>query len=225
MLLKKCCNLLVRDLQSMCRSLKKFYFNFYPKIGKRCFDIVATFFGLLLLLPIFLIIAIWLKLDSQGSIFFVQKRVGKNFKEFEIYKFRTMVMDAPKKGPAITGKDDNRITQTGKWLRKTKLDELPQLWNVLKGDMSLVGPRPEVIKFVVKEKQAYQKILMVKPGITDNAAIAFRYEEEIMSHYKDKEKGYIEVVLPQKIKLYNEYIENITFTKDITYILKTIKVL
>jgi len=197
----------------------------YKKYGKRIFDIIASLFGLILLTPFLIIIIVWIKLSSKGPVFYVQKRVGVGFREFDMYKFRSMVVDAEKKGPSITSGDDPRITKIGKILRKTKIDELPQLFNVLKGDMSLVGPRPEVMKFVSQKKEEYKKVLSVKPGITDNAAIVYRDEEKIMEQFEDKEKGYIQEVLPKKIELYFQYIDNISFVNDIKLILQTLKVL
>ena len=199
--------------------------SFYYLYGKRIFDILATIFGGLILLPIIIIIVIWIKLSSKGPLFYVQKRVGKDFQEFDLYKFRSMIIDADKVGPSVTSGDDPRITKVGKIIRRTKIDELPQLINVIKGDMSLVGPRPEVIKFVKEKKEEYVKILSVRPGITDNAAIAYRDEETIMNQYENKEKAYIEIVLPEKIKLYNEYLQNISLINDIKLILKTLKVI
>ncbi len=194
----------------------------YKKYGKRVFDIVLSLIGLVVLSPLFIAVAIAIKATSKGSIFYVQKRVGENFEEFNLYKFRSM---REGKGLQITSKDDPRITKIGKVIRKIKIDELPQLLNVLKGDMSLVGPRPEVKRYVdIKEKE-YKKILSIKPGITDNAAIEFRDEEEILSKYKDKERAYIEEILPKKIELYNKYIDNISLQNDIKLILKTIKVI
>lgn len=197
----------------------------YRSFFKRVFDIAASLVGMLLLSPFIVIIILWIKLSSKGPLFYVQKRVGKNFVEFPLYKFRSMVVDADKNGPSVTSGDDPRITSIGKILRRTKIDELPQLLNVLKGDMSLVGPRPEVRKFVEAAHKEYEKVLSVQPGITDNAAIAFRDEEDIMKQYEDKERAYIEIILPQKIKLYNDYIENISFITDIKLILQTLKVL
>ena len=197
----------------------------YQKYGKRIFDIVATLLGGVLLLPVIIVIVLWIKLSSTGPLFYVQKRVGKNFKEFDLYKFRSMIVEADKVGPSVTSGDDPRITKIGRIIRRTKIDELPQLLNVLKGDMSLVGPRPEVMKFVEQKKDAYLKVLSVKPGITDNAAIEFRDEETIMEQYEDKEKAYIEIVLPQKIELYYHYIDTISFTNDIKLILKTLKII
>lgn len=197
----------------------------YKVFGKRLFDIIATIIGGLLLLPLLLVIAGWIKLSSRGPLFYIQKRVGKDFEEFDLYKFRSMIVDADKQGPSITSGDDPRITKIGRIIRRTKIDELPQLLNVLKGDMSLVGPRPEVLKFVKLQEEEYKKVLSVKPGITDNAAIEFRDEETIMEQYTDKEKAYVEEVLPKKIKLYNQYIDNISFWNDIKLILKTLKVI
>jgi lipopolysaccharide/colanic/teichoic acid biosynthesis glycosyltransferase len=197
----------------------------YRRFGKRVFDIIATIVGSILLFPLIIPIALWIKLSSKGPLFYVQKRVGKDFKEFDLYKFRSMIIDADKVGPSVTSGDDPRITKVGKIIRKTKIDELPQLLNVLKGDMSLVGPRPEVMKFVEQKREAYKKVLSVKPGITDNAAIEFLDEETIMEQYKDKEKAYIDIVLPQKIELYYTYIDTISFINDIKLILQTLKVI
>jgi len=197
----------------------------YKIFGKRLFDIIATLIGGTLLLPIVMIIAIWIKLSSKGPLFYTQKRVGKDFKEFDLYKFRSMVEGADQIGPSVTSGNDPRITKVGKIIRRTKIDELPQLLTVLKGDMSLVGPRPEVIKFVEQKREDYKKILAVKPGITDNAAIEYRDEESIMNQYSDKEKAYIDIVLPQKIDLYYIYINNISFFGDLKLILKTLRVI
>ena len=192
---------------------------------KRVFDFIAAFIGIIILSPILVLIAVWIKFSSKGPLFYIQKRVGKDFKEFDIYKFRSMVVDADKIGPSVTSGDDPRTTEVGRFIRKTKIDELPQLLNVLKGDMSLVGPRPEVMQFVAKKRDEYKKVLSVRPGITDNAAIEFRDEETIMNAYEDKEKAYIDIILPQKIKFYYNYIDNISFTNDIKLLLHTLKVI
>ncbi|WP_297485357.1 sugar transferase [Sulfurimonas sp.] len=192
---------------------------------KRIFDFIAAFIGIIILSPILVLIAVWIKFSSKGPLFYIQKRVGKDFKEFDIYKFRSMVVDADKIGPSVTSGDDPRITEVGRFIRKTKIDELPQLLNVLKGDMSLVGPRPEVMQFVAKKRDEYKKVLSVRPGITDNAAIEFRNEETIMNIYEDKEKTYLEIILPKKIELYYNYIDNISFTNDIKLLLHTLKVI
>ncbi len=197
----------------------------YKNYFKRIFDFITSLIGIILLIPIIIPIIIWIKFSSKGPLFFVQKRVGKNFKEFNLYKFRSMVIDAPNLGPSVTSGDDPRITKVGKVIRRTKIDELPQLINVIKGDMSLVGPRPEVIKFVNEKKEDYKVVLSILPGITDNAAIEYRDEETIMKQYEDKEKAYINLVLPEKIKLYKYYIHNISFFNDIKLILKTLKVI
>lgn len=197
----------------------------YAKYGKRCFDILASLVGIILLLPFIIPIVLWIKMSSKGPLFYIQKRVGKDFQEFDLYKFRSMVIDADKVGPSVTSGDDPRITKVGKIIRRTKIDELPQLLNVLKGDMSLVGPRPEVMKFVQHQEEAYKKVLSVLPGITDNAAIEYRDEEKMMEQYEDKEKAYIEIIHPQKIKLYFHYIDNLSFLNDIKLILQTLKVL
>ena len=197
----------------------------YKKYFKRLFDIVAAFIGLVILFPVLTVISVWIKLSSKGPLFYSQKRVGKDFKEFDIYKFRSMVVNADKIGPSVTSGDDPRITEIGKFIRRTKIDELPQLLNVIKGDMSLVGPRPEVMKFVEKKRDEYKKVLSVRPGITDNAAIEFRDEESIMNQYKDKERAYLNIILPKKIELYYNYIDDISFVNDMKLILKTLKVI
>ncbi len=197
----------------------------YRSFGKRVFDLTASVLGLALLSPLFVIIAILIKFSSKGPVFFVQKRMGRDFKEFNLYKFRSMVADAPKKGLQITSGDDPRITKIGRFIRKTKIDELPQLINVIKGEMSLVGPRPEVKKYVELKKDEYKKVLSVRPGITDLAAIEFRDEEKLLQGYKNKEKAYINEILPRKIALYNKYIDNISFISDIKIILQTLRVI
>lgn len=198
--------------------------KFYSLYGKRIVDLLLTIPALLLLLPVFAVIAILIKLTAPGPVFFKQRRAGLNFQYFEIYKFRSMVVSAPSKGPSVTGKKDPRITRIGAFLRTTKTDELPQLFNVLKGEMSIVGPRPEVEKFVDAAKDDYVSVLAVKPGITDYAAIEFRDEETLMEKFADinKETGYIHEILPQKIALYKKYITNISLATDISLILKTV---
>lgn len=189
---------------------------------KRTFDIVASFIGLILLSPILIIIAVFIKLDSKGPVFFKQKRVGKNKQIFEIYKFRTMVIDAEKLGKQITVGNDNRITKIGKFIRKCKLDELPQLINVLKGEMSLVGPRPEVPKYVELYDVYQEQVLLVQPGITDYASIEFRNENELLGKSKNPEATYIDEIMPTKIELNLLYIKNISLLEDFKLILNTI---
>lgn len=189
---------------------------------KRAFDVFFSATGLLLLSPLFVILSLLAKLQSRGPVFFAHERMGKDFKPFSLYKFRTMHEDAQKSGPPVTVGKDSRITTLGRFLRKTKMDELPQLLNVLKGDMSFVGPRPEVRKYVEVFKQDYRNILNVKPGITDFSAIEFRNEESILGRYADPEEGYIREVLPAKIVLYKKYLDERGLFTDVKLILKTL---
>lgn len=191
-------------------------------IIKRIFDIVASLGGLIILSPMLIIVAICIKLDSKGPVFFKQKRVGKNKKIFEIYKFRTMVTDAEKLGKQITVGNDSRITRVGKFIRKCKLDELPQLINVVKGEMSLVGPRPEVPRYVELYDEYQEQILLVQPGITDYASIEYRNENDILGNSSNPEETYIEEIMPTKIELNMKYIRNISLIEDIKLILATI---
>lgn len=188
----------------------------------RLLDIVLSLLGLLFLLPIFLILAVWIKFDSQGSIFFRQIRVGKDGRDFRIYKFRTMIVNAEKMGIITIGERDPRITNSGYFLRKYKLDELPQLINVFKGEMSFVGPRPEVRKYVEMYNQEQLKILTVKPGITDYASIEYINEDEILGKSLNPEKTYIEEIMPQKIKYNMKYINNKTVIEYFKIIFLTI---
>jgi lipopolysaccharide/colanic/teichoic acid biosynthesis glycosyltransferase len=189
--------------------------NAYVRIWKRVIDVLVAFISLLILSPIFALVVILVKLDSPGPVFFLQERVGKDFKKFKIIKFRTMVVDAPKSGNTITKKSDERITRVGKFLRKFKIDEMPQIINVLEGDMSVVGPRSDVEKYVNMFKDDFKEILKVRPGMAGYTIIRFRNEEEILEKYDDLEKGYIEEVLPRKIALDKEYVRNINFWNDI----------
>ena len=190
---------------------------------KRLFDLGASFFGLILLAPIFVLSALWIMIDSKGPIFFRQERVGFQGINFRIHKFRTMVLNAEKKGKQITVGADSRITTTGVFLRKYKLDELPQLIDVLVGDMSLVGPRPEVSKYIdCYSDDEKHDVLSVKPGITDNASIEFRDENELLASSKDPEVTYINEILPKKIALYRKYVRERSFFGDVAIIFKTI---
>ncbi len=193
----------------------------YRKYLKRVFDFIASLLGLIVLSPLFLVVAILIKLDDGGSVFFRQTRVGQYGKPFKIYKFRTMVENAEKLGAQVTKGDDPRITRVGRFLRKYKLDELPQLINVLKGEMSLVGPRPEVPKFVKLFEEDYKEILQVKPGITDYASLEFKDESELLKGAENPEEVYIEI-LPKKIEYYKRYLKEISFTTDLKLIFKTI---
>lgn len=191
-------------------------------ILKRIFDIVVSFVGLVILSPLFLILAIAIARDSKGPVFFKQTRVGRNGVPFKIYKFRTMVEDAEARGMQLTVGDDSRITNVGTFLRKTKIDELPQLINVFKGEMSFVGPRPEVPKYVGLYTEDQRQVLMVRPGITDLASIEYRNESELLATADNPEKVYIEEVMPRKIELNKKYIENISLCGDIRIIFKTL---
>ncbi len=189
---------------------------------KRLFDIKCSFLGLIILSPLFLLIAIIIVIDSKGGIFFRQKRVGKYEKLFILYKFRTMVRDAEAKGPLTLSHRDGRITKPGRFLRKYKLDELPQLINVLTGNMSMVGPRPEVPKYVALYNEEQKKVFRVKPGITDYASIAFAGENELLAKSADPETTYTEKIMPAKLKLALKYIEDQSLLTDLRIIGKTL---
>lgn len=192
---------------------------------KRLFDIVASGLGLIVLSPLFLILAIWIKLDSQGPVFYRQVRVGRGNKDFRIFKFRSMRVGADKGSLVTIGGRDPRVTKSGYWIRKFKLDELPQLINVFIGDMSLVGPRPEVRHYVDCWTPEQMHVLDVRPGITDPASIKFRNENELMEKAEDPEKYYIEVIMQEKIKLYLEYVEKHNFLYDLRLIFETFYVI
>lgn len=189
---------------------------------KRIFDITLSLFGLIILLPFMLIIAILIKIDSKGPVFFKQIRVTKNGKEFKIFKYRTMRVGSDKYSQITVGKDD-RITKIGSFLRKYKLDEIPQLINVLIGDMSLVGPRPEVPKYVALYTDEQKEILKVRAGITDYASIEFSDENDLLASEEEPEKAYIEKIMPKKIELNKKYLSKISILTDIKIILLTIK--
>lgn len=190
---------------------------------KRFFDLSTSAIAIALIWPILLLISIWIKLDSSGPVFFRQERVGRHGKTFRIFKFRTMTVDAEKKGLQLTVGGDNRVTRAGKILRKTKLDELPQLFDVLIGNMSIVGPRPEVPKYIDQYPASIRKqVLSVRPGITDRASIEFRNENEILSNSADPEKSYINEILPIKQKYYIEYVNKNSFLGDLKIIWETV---
>lgn len=189
---------------------------------KRLFDIIASGLGLIVLSPLFLILAVWIKLDSKGPVFYRQVRVGFKNKDFRIFKFRSMRVGADKGSLVTIGGHDPRITQSGYFIRKFKLDELPQLINVFVGDMSLVGPRPEVRHYVDYWTPEQLHVLDVRPGITDPASIKFRNENELMDKAEDPEKYYIKVIMQEKIKLYLEYVEKHSFWNDMGLIFKTL---
>ena len=188
---------------------------------KRLFDIVASGLGLLVLSPILIIVAIWIKLDSEGPVFYRQVRVGRYNKDFRIFKFRSMRIGSDKGSLVTIGGRDPRVTRSGYFIRKFKIDELPQLINVFIGDMSLVGPRPEVRHYVNYWTPEQMRALDVRPGITDPASIRFRNENELLEKAEDPEKYYIEVIMQEKLKLYLEYVDNASFWYDIKLIFPT----
>lgn len=189
---------------------------------KRIFDFTVSLVGILIISPILLVISILIKLDSKGPILFKQIRVGKNGKKFKIFKFRTMVIDAEKKGMQITVGRDSRITKAGIILRKAKLDELPQLFNVLIGEMSFVGPRPEVPRYVEMYDENQKDILKVRPGITDLASIEYRNENDLLAKSLDPEATYINEIMPKKVELNIEYLKNMSVLYDIKLIIRTV---
>ena len=189
---------------------------------KRLFDIVAAAAGLIVLCPLFAVIAVLIKWDSDGPVFFRQSRIGRHFRPFFIYKFRTMLSDAPAIGPLLTVGDDPRITRVGRWLRRTKLDELPQLINILTGDMSFVGPRPEVERYVRLFRTEYAEILQVRPGITDLASLKYRAESTLLARSPKPEEEYVTRILPDKLRLGQQYVRELSLGRDVMLIARTL---
>jgi lipopolysaccharide/colanic/teichoic acid biosynthesis glycosyltransferase len=189
---------------------------------KRMFDILLALAGLILLFPLMAFAALLIKGDSKGAVFFKQERIGRGFRPFLIYKFRTMRESPHGKGPLVTVGQDPRITRVGWFLRKTKIDEIPQLINVLNGDMSFVGPRPEVRQYVEFFQREYEEILTVRPGITDLASLKYRDEAALLGKAADPEKEYVTRVLPDKIRLAKDYVHHSSFLFDLSLIFKTI---
>lgn len=195
-------------------------------MAKRLFDILASALGLVLLAPLLAAVALWIRLDSPGPVLFRQVRVGRHGRPFRIHKFRTMRDERVGSGQAITVGADPRITRAGAVLRRAKLDELPQLIDVLRGDMSIVGPRPEVPRYVeTYPADLREKVLSVRPGITDPASIRFRDENEVLARAADPEREYIDVVLPQKLRLSVQYAEEATLASDLRLIGRTLRML
>lgn len=190
---------------------------------KRLFDIIFSLALILVLLPLGFVVSIWIVLDDFGSPFFVQQRVGKGGKNFGLLKFRSMRKNAELKGQLTVGMKDNRITRSGYFIRKFKIDELPQLVNVFLGEMSVVGPRPEVPKYVLLYNEEQQNVLSIKPGITDFASIEYVRENELLSASSDPEKTYIEEIMPAKLALNLKYLREQSFLTDMKIILQTIK--
>lgn len=187
------------------------------------FDITASGLGLLVLSPLFLILAVWIKLDSPGPVFYRQVRVGRGNKDFRLFKFRSMRVGSDKKGLITVGGHDPRVTRSGYYIRKYKLDELPQLINVFIGDMSLVGPRPEVRKYVDLYTPEQLRVLDVRPGITDMASIRYRNENELLEQAADPEQYYRDVVMQDKLRINLEYVADHSFIKDLKIIFMTFK--
>lgn len=194
----------------------------YRDCLKRAFDILFSCFGLLTLLPVFLVMAVWIKADSKGGVFYRQVRVGLHGKQFRIFKFRSMRLGSDQGSQITIGERDSRITRSGLFIRKYKLDELPQLINVFLGDMSFVGPRPEVPKYVDLYTDAQRKVLDVRPGITDMASIKYSNENELLGKAEDPEAYYIQTIMPDKLSINLEYVKNHSFAGDIAIIFKTL---
>ncbi len=190
-------------------------------MAKRLFDIMLSLIGIITLFPFFLVISLLIIIDSKGSVFYVQSRVGKEGVDFNLLKFRTMKTDSDKKGLLTVGNNDARITKIGSTLRKYKIDEFPQLFNVLSGTMSLVGPRPEVRKYVNLYTEEQREILQLNPGITDYASLEYFNENELLGKSENPERTYIEEVLPAKIMLNKKYINNAGLGTDISILFKT----
>ena len=188
---------------------------------KRVIDFLCSLVVLVLLLPVWLVVALLIVLESRGGVFYVQKRVGKDNRDFNLYKFRTMRPDSDSKGLLTVGARDSRITRVGYFLRKYKIDEFPQLFNILKGDMSIVGPRPEVRKYVDLYTPEQMRVLSVRPGLTDYASIRYVNENEVLAASDDPERTYIEEVMPAKLALNLQYIDNQSLKEDLKLIFKT----
>lgn len=189
---------------------------------KRLFDIIASGLGLIVLSPLFAILAVWIKCDSKGPVFYRQTRVGRNNRDFRLYKFRSMRPDSDKFGLITVGGHDPRVTRSGYYIRKYKLDEFPQLINVFIGDMSLVGPRPEVRKYVDMYTSEQMRVLSVRPGITSLASIRYRNENDILAAAEDPDRCYIEQVMPDKLAIDLEYVDRANLWNDIRLIFSTI---
>jgi lipopolysaccharide/colanic/teichoic acid biosynthesis glycosyltransferase len=190
---------------------------------KRMFDIFFSFIGIVLISPVILIVSLFILIFDGRPIFFLQERIGRYQVPFKIIKFRTMKNNSSIKNLITVGNKDPRVTNLGFYLRKYKIDEMPQLFNVLIGQMSFVGPRPEVLKYVSIYNESQKRVFLLRPGITDEASIKFRNESEILMGYSDPEKGYIEDILPQKLEISLKYLENSNIFYDISIILSTLK--
>lgn len=188
---------------------------------KRLFDIIASSIGLVILSPVFLLLALWIKCDSKGSVFYRQVRVGRGNKDFHLFKFRSMRTGSDRLGLITVGGRDPRVTRSGYYIRKYKLDELPQLINVFIGDMSLVGPRPEVRRYVDLYNPEQMRVLEARPGITSLASIRYRNENDLLASSDNPDRTYIEQIMPDKVAIDLGYVENATFANDIKIIFRT----
>ena len=190
---------------------------------KRLFDILLSLTGLVILMPVFIFFAIWIILDSRGGALYKQSRVGRYNRDFNLLKFRTMFISSDQLGLLTIGEQDKRITRAGKFLRKYKLDEFPQLWNILIGEMSFIGPRPEVRKYVELYNSSQLNVLNARPGLTDYASIEYIDENKLLGKSDDPEKTYIEVIMPAKLELNQKYIEEQSLVTDIKILFRTIR--
>ena len=207
-------------------SVKKYYNILYKKrwglVTKRLFDVIVAILTFIILFPIFIIIGIAIKIDSKGPIMFRQVRVTQYGKLFRIYKFRTMVNNADKLGAQVTTKNDNRVTKVGKVLRKLRLDEIPQLFNIILGDMSFVGTRPEVVKYVEKYTDEMMATLLLPAGVTSETSIEYKDEEKLLTDAKDADKSYVEIILPEKMEINLQSIEKFSFFGEIKIMVRTV---
>jgi lipopolysaccharide/colanic/teichoic acid biosynthesis glycosyltransferase len=190
---------------------------------KRAFDLLGSLAGLLIISPLLLVVSCLILVTMGWPVFYRQVRIGKDGEHFKIIKFRSMIKNADRQGPAFTAGGDPRITPVGRLLRKYKIDELPQLINVVLGDMSLVGPRPEVPEYVDRYTDEQRRVLSVRPGLTDTASIVYRDEESVLSRYDDAQKAYVDKIMPAKLKLNLAYIERAGFFSDLSLIFKTLE--
>jgi lipopolysaccharide/colanic/teichoic acid biosynthesis glycosyltransferase len=196
--------------------------SFYAKHGKRFLDLCSAAAGLIVLAPLFAVVACWIRLTSRGPVFYRQVRIGKDGHPFHIFKFRSMAPNSTTRDFNITVAGDPRVTPVGRFLRRYKIDELPQLWNVVRGDMSLVGPRPEVPAYISQYTVEQRRVLSVRPGITDPASLAYRHEEELLAVHTDPERLYRTQILPDKLARNRAYMERITLRNDLGIILETL---
>lgn len=198
--------------------------TFYGRVGKRIFDAAIASIALVALTPLFAVIALLIKITSRGPIFYRQARVGRSGRIFQLTKFRSMIVNSERKGLLITSAGDRRVTPFGRILRRSKMDELPQFWNVVRGEMSLVGPRPEVPLYVDVYSVEQREVLTIRPGITDPASIAYRDEEKVLAGKSDPDLYYRQVVLPHKIDLNREYLKRLSFSYDLWLLLRTVAI-